>query len=575
MIYPIPDDAFTTFVVRYLDDLLDPAEFVEFERQLQSDPDKRRRFWKLCQQAEELRCLLEPDQAAGGVDAPPVPLLPEPPTPTRAHAFLARETKLRRWGIWGLGIAAALIMALVGVLFRGGPGTSRQDGRQEAQSSVAEVLRARAAVDEDGSSIVVGGKFNPGKLSLASGILELQMANGALLLLEAPAELDLLDSSRAFLHAGKLVVRVPDPSARVEVSTIDVRMRDRGTEFGVAVDAATGTTIQVFDGAVETVQTAAPENARLVRVGEAVRVQERLPLLDVPFAPNRFVRVFPPEREKRAFPANRPRFDTCHIVPAPGPVTIDGDLSDWDQSGEFHSWCAEPFATTYQARGYFMYDDRFLYIAAQVSDPFPMASVIDPTVDGKLAWQGGGVKVRLSTDPGLGWPLDAYDLYHHPRRPPLRPQDVSNRLVHLTMWYYKPAEQPCLHLAYGMTLHSERANPAGYRGAFHKHADGKGYTLEYAVPWELLGIARGQNHPKGGDVTAACWTVHWAEADGRIWAGHLVDVLNPEDSGWTYKRAATWGKAVWHEKGHLPPGTVKAVAMPQFRLGPPGRTLFP
>jgi hypothetical protein len=572
---PSLDNAFTTLVVRYLDDLLTPAEFVELQQHLERDPEDRRQFRALCWQAEELRFLLEPDQAAHAVDVSHLIMLPAPSEPERVPVSRPRRAWLYRWRLWGLGAAAALFLAVVGLNFRGGRTILQPDGAQGEQPPVAKILHARGAVDQEGRRIKEGAKLSRGKLSLASGILELMMANGAFLILEAPADLDLLDSSRAFLHAGKLVVRVPDPSAQVEVVTLDVRLRDRGTEFGVAVDSAKGTTLQVFDGAVETVQVALPANTRLVHVGNAVRVHEQLPLIEVPFAPDRFVRVFPPELKEPGFPANRPRFDTCHIVRAPGPVTVDGDLSDWDNSGTFHSWCEPPFATTYQGRGCFMYDDRFLYLAAQVSDPFPMANVMDPAEDGKVAWKGGGVKVRLSTDPALGWPLDAYDLHHHPRRPPLRPQDVSNRLVHLTMWYYKPAEQSCLHLAYGMTLHSERANPPGYRGAFRKHADGKGYTLEYAIPWDLLGITPGQSPPKGGEVTAACWTVHWAEADGRVWAGHLVDVLNPTNPDWTFKKAAAWGKAVWHDQGHLPPGTVQALEMPRFRLGLPHSTPLP
>lgn len=100
-----------------------------------------------------------------------------------------------------------------------------------------------------------------------------------------------------------------------------------------------------------------------------------------------------------------------------------------------------------------------------------------------------------------------------------------------------------------------------FQEAFRKHADGKGHTLEYAIPWELLHGA-GEVRPHGGDVTAACWTVHWAEADGRVWSGQLVDVLNPKVRGWTYQRSATWGKAVWHETGHLAPQTVQPRVFP-------------
>jgi hypothetical protein len=44
---------------------------------------------------------------------------------------------------------------------------------------------------------------------------------------------------------------------------------------------------------------------------------------------------------------------------------------------------------------------------------------------------------------------------------------------------------------------------------------------------------------------------------GRLWKGYLVDVLNPAEKGFTYFRAATWGKAIYHPTGRLPPGTVR------------------
>src|SRR5262249_19057464 len=130
----------------------------------------------------------------------------------------------------------------------------------------------------------------------------------------------------------------------------------------------------------------------------------------------------------------------------------------------------------------------------------------------------------------------------------------SEHLVHLTMWYCKPKEQACLFLEYGMDIHGGRVNPPGYRGAFRKDADGRGYTLEYAIPWNLM--SAGDDPPQAGDVLGACWEVHWSDEEGRLWRGKLIDVLNPAERGVTYFRAATWGKAIYHRTGHLPKGAV-------------------
>jgi hypothetical protein len=154
--------------------------------------------------------------------------------------------------------------------------------------------------------------------------------------------------------------------------------------------------------------------------------------------------------------------------------------------------------------------------------------------------------VRLSTDSGLGWPVGAVRGRRHPA-------DHSGRLCHLTLWGRGPTGAAHLGVAYGMDLHGEAVDPPGVRGAARRHPDGAGYTLEYAIPWEVLGCPPGEpRRPTAGDVTGCCWTVHWADAGGRVWRGQLVDVLNPERAGWTFQRADTWGRAEWSAPPRTP-----------------------
>jgi hypothetical protein len=372
-----------------------------------------------------------------------------------------------------------------------------------------------------------------GRLDLAAGIAEVTFRSGVTLLLEGPAELAVAAADRVVLRSGRVFARVPPAGVGFIVQTAAADVEDRGTEFGVAVDAGGGTTVQVYRGEVRTAD-------HRLTTGEAARIRPS-GYEAVAFRADRFVREFPPADARpateHALPYNRPAFDTIRVRPAPGPVRIDGDLSDWDQSGGFRSRCDPPHAD-YEAAGWLMADDEFVYFAADVTDPHPMANIVEPA-SGRYPWYGGGLQVRLSTDPGLGWPIDA----DRNRRPPT-PADTNDRLNHLTFWYAAKSGRAHLEMFHGMDLRGDAIDPPGSAGAFRKHPDGRGYTMEYAVPWSALGGGMGRR-PAAGDVTGCCWTVHWSDAAGRAWRGQLVDVLNPAASGWTFHKADTWGRAVW------------------------------
>jgi hypothetical protein len=225
-------------------------------------------------------------------------------------------------------------------------------------------------------------------------------------------------------------------------------------------------------------------------------------------------------------------------------MTMDGDLSDWDLSGMFEARCAEPFAESYYVHGSMMYDEQYLYVAARVGDPMPMRNLIDPNTDPWSAWMGGSVQLRLSTDRSFGWPLTA----RKPNSQEPRPQDISDRIVHLTLWYFQPREQPCLEIRYGMNMDRGLVNPPGWQGAFRKAPDGKSYTVECAIPWTLLGA--GSDPPQASDELGLSWTVNWSDASGRRWKGQLVEIKNPPyaDRGQkalTFLDAETWGKAIY------------------------------
>jgi hypothetical protein len=470
-----------------------------------------------------------------------------------------------------LAVAAVAVTLAAAALVCFGPlGMRREHGGSGAatvEEPVARITKAAGARwGGDLESATAGTGLQPGRLELLDGLAELAFSNGARIVLEAPVRMSLLGPQSAQLARGRLVACVPPQARGFSIETPHTRVVDLGTEFGVGVSRSGDTEVQVFRGAV-VAEWQGPEGKagqRRLEAGQAVSIggQTAAAPRGIPFEPERFVRVFPADRDsgEPGGPLyNRSCFDAVHVVPAPAKIAVDGDLSDWDRSGAFYCACLPPYHESHYLEAMMMYDERFLYLGAHVGDPAPMRSVMEPGSDPQqYPWRGGGVIVRLSTSPRLGWPLAALGLPEAERSGDAgggrRPVDLSEQLVHLTMWYYRPAAKPRLALSYGMDFHGERVDPAGWQGAFRMDPNGRGYTLEYAVAWSLLNAA--QRPPRLGDVLAANWTVHWSDAEGRLSRGHLVEITNLAVQPYRFLRASTWGKALYHEHGRLPPGTV-------------------
>jgi hypothetical protein len=476
-----------------------------------------------------------------------------PPTPRGAEKSGWWKTRgtTRRLLLAGTG---ALVLAAVSAFLWYSLSRPPEPRKPEPTESFATLARAVDCVWEGPARPQPGDRLAAGTLNLLKGTAEVELANGVQILVEAPAIVELVDAGNSVLHRGKMVARVPPTGAGFTVDTPKARFVDMGTEFGVAVEPERETIAQVFDGVVvaELKDSDASGNRRRRLVaGETVRidVSDGFELQKVAFSYEYFLRTFSTPsvyQGEELIPFKPSELSSLDVVAAPGRVTVDGDLSDWDLSGTFEARCSGPFAESYYVHGSMMYDEQHLYIAARVGDPMPMRNVIDPNADPWSAWMGGSVQLRLSTDRTVGWPVIA-------RRPALRDgeadeQDTSDRIVHLTLWYFQPREQPCLELRYGMELDRGVVNPPGWQGAFRKSPDGRSYTVECAVPWTLLGA--GTDPPRSGDELGLCWTVNWSDASGKRWKGQLIEIKNPPyaargKKALTFMYAETWGKAVY------------------------------
>jgi len=559
------DPELAELLASLIDESITDEQFAQLDRRLKEDPQARRLYLDYLQIHGELSSLAvqmivedgwagspptgtrnasDGNQGAGAFpgDAPAVRRLEAPATSVAARGW----RKARRWLIAGAAALALCVVAAFVLLHVAPP-------QPKPPEFFATLTRATDCVWDGPTRPKPGDRLAAGGLSLREGMAEIALASGVNLLVEAPATMELVDAASSVLNAGRIVARVPPTVVGFAVDTPRTRIVDLGTEFGVYVEPDRETIVQVFDGVVvvELKNPDAPgkRSHRLV-AGETVRIDASgaVELQTVAFSPERFLRTFstPSVHEgDELVPFKPSQIPSLDVVAAPGPVIMDGDLSDWDLSGGFEARCAEPFAESYYVHGSMMYDKQYLYVAARVGDPMPMRNVIDPNTDPWSAWMGGSVQFRLSTDRTFGWPVKATK--PSCRRGGASAQDTSGRIVHLTLWYFQPCEQPCLEIRYGMNLDRGVVNPPGWQGAFRKAPDGKSYTVECAIPWTLLGA--GNDLPRTGDELGLCWTVNWSDASGKRWKGQLIEIKNPayaaRGKALTFMYAETWGKAIY------------------------------
>jgi len=92
--------------------------------------------------------------------------------------------------------------------------------------------------------------LRPGNMKLVEGIAQITFNEGAIVILEAPCEINLQDSHKAYLESGKLGAFVPLEARGFKINTPSSSIVDLGTEFGVHVKEDGSSDIHVFKGKV-------------------------------------------------------------------------------------------------------------------------------------------------------------------------------------------------------------------------------------------------------------------------------------------------------------------------------------
>jgi hypothetical protein len=181
-------------------------------------------------------------------------------------------SKFSRWAIAVSALAAGVVLAL---LLRSG--TESAPRRAEpTDNTVAVLLQAPGATWEEGTITPrAGAPLPPCRLNLKSGLAHIEFYSGATVILEGPAELDLVSANAAYCTRGKLRATVPPQAQGFTVTTPKLELVDRGTEFGLEVGADDKTEVHVFQGKVELHDASASQHAvghKELTTGQAVHL---------------------------------------------------------------------------------------------------------------------------------------------------------------------------------------------------------------------------------------------------------------------------------------------------------------
>lgn len=169
-------------------------------------------------------------------------------TPSRRFQFSA----LRRSAFRLSAVAAVLLVALALWPRKPVAPKSTGPGPEVLDHTVAVLLQAPGAEwEEAGLTFRPGAALPPGLLRLKSGFAHLEFYSGATVILEGPAELDLISRMEAVCTAGKLRATVPPHAQGFTIRSPKLHLVDRGPEFGLQVGAGGRTEVHVFQGKVE------------------------------------------------------------------------------------------------------------------------------------------------------------------------------------------------------------------------------------------------------------------------------------------------------------------------------------
>ncbi|MDQ3815752.1 MAG: hypothetical protein M3347_17710, partial [Armatimonadota bacterium] len=234
------------------------------------------------------------------------------------------------------------------------------------------------------------------------------------------------------------------------------------------------------------------------------------------------------------------------VVPAPGPVTIDGQTNDWDLSAGVWSYNNPTLVDRYSVWTHLMHDAKGIYFLARYYDKTPLQNA------------------TRGKDFNLSWRADAYQA-----RVILDDKTPDEHQMHINLFYSTPEQKPYMIVKHGGFKDkppydatgpdrpdlTERFGPTmekfGGQIAFAAWPDGKGYNCEAFWPWSYLRLSGKPLQP--GEEFVFGIEAMWGNADGTSYLHRLADGIKDASVNriFMFRARTGWGKAVISDLGKL------------------------
>ncbi len=186
---------------------------------------------------------------------------------------------------------------------------ARKGSTSAAVAMLTRTVEARW--DQDTKPPRIGSALEPGWLRLESGLAQVVFYSGARVVIEGPADLQLVSPTEAVCPTGRLLAEVPQPARGFRLKTDQLNVVDLGTAFGI--DSTRGRTeVHVFKGKLELLPGRAAKQS--LGEGQAVMMEGNAPPRFMAASTAAFAPLF--EFQERALASRTFRYEQWQLANA-------------------------------------------------------------------------------------------------------------------------------------------------------------------------------------------------------------------------------------------------------------------
>ncbi|MEM9282133.1 MAG: LamG-like jellyroll fold domain-containing protein [Verrucomicrobiota bacterium] len=260
-------DRVTELTSALLDGTASKEQCKELNALLSGDPDACERYLDLIEShASLIHDHLADDLAASAIDLSSAPI-------SRSENKAIPFSGKRRLPWVPIAVAASLALLLnVAAIFFLSPRDSSEPVAEEEWVAVLSHL-VNATWGGDTTRFLQGSPLPPGTFRLEGGLAQIEFFSGASVIVEGPAELELVSPWLIECREGRLRTSVPEPAQGFSIVTPTYEAVDLGTEFSLSVSPDDKSELHVVEGEVR-IDDKSGQQLRHLTTGNGIRSKE-------------------------------------------------------------------------------------------------------------------------------------------------------------------------------------------------------------------------------------------------------------------------------------------------------------